>query len=89
MADECGFVYQVCSADYYFQRPEGHYNFKAHELPEAHNYSQQKARSSILQKTSLVIIDNTNICVCYYGLIFCSFYLFTTDFLRTGKCSLI
>lgn len=63
MADECGFVYQVCSADYYFQRPDGQYVFKPQDLSDAHGYAQQKAHTAILQKTPLVIIDNTNICV--------------------------
>jgi hypothetical protein len=85
MADECGFVYQVCSADYYFQQPNGQYVFKPQDLPDAHSYSQQKARTAILQKTPLVIIDNTHICVSFPRIYL--YFNHTHLSLRTGKCN--
>ena len=87
MADECGFVYQVCSADYYFQQPNGQYVFKPHELQEAHGYSQQKARTAILQKTPLVIVDNTHICVSFHFNRIDLFFNHEGLFLRIGKCN--
>jgi len=86
MADECGFVYMVCSADHYFYKGNGRYVFNPHELSDAHSTSQQKAQLAMVQKTQLVIIDNTNLAVSPKNDIF-SRATTKTSFvlLRTGK----
>jgi predicted kinase len=59
-ADDCGKSAVICSADKYFERPDGYYAFDAKELPQAHQWCQQEAEMAMVHRVDLVIIDNTN-----------------------------
>lgn len=51
----------ICSADQYFLQNDGSYKFDSTNLKEAHLYCQNKARESVNNRTSTVVIDNTNV----------------------------
>ena len=49
----------VCSADDYFMTPDGRYDFRPGNLPEAHGACLRKFMVAVAG-TRLVIVDNTN-----------------------------
>jgi len=51
----------VCSADQYFINENGHYEFDASLLKEAHSWCQSKAKEACEADTHIVIIDNTGV----------------------------
>ena len=61
---------QVCSADYYFERPDKVYDFNPKLLPNAHAWCLKQVKLamedfdavSFTGDTDLIIVDNTNIC---------------------------
>ncbi|XP_065340759.1 NEDD4-binding protein 2-like isoform X1 [Cloeon dipterum] len=60
MAEEQKFDHQVCSADHYFMKPNGKYEFNQYDLQRAHESCQANAQKALSNKTPLVVIDNTN-----------------------------
>lgn len=55
----------LCSADHYFTRDTGEYNFNAKELPLAHLQCRYNCEVAMIKKTGLIIIDNPNHLVKY------------------------
>lgn len=51
----------VCSADDYFTRPDGFYDWNPKLLKNAHDWCFMKASSSMNAEIEKVVIDNTNI----------------------------
>ncbi len=51
----------VCSADLYFIRPDGQYDWNVRFLKSAHFWCYKKAKEACESGIELVIIDNTNI----------------------------
>lgn len=49
----------ICSADHYFVKPNGNYEYDRDKLPDAHFYCKNKFLKA-LNKSDLIIIDNTN-----------------------------
>ena len=51
----------ICSADKYFERPDGRYSFNGgSELGFAHAWCQAEARRLMANNVATVVIDNTN-----------------------------
>jgi len=57
---EGGLACKICSADYYFERPDGVYDFNPRLLKNAHNFCEQQVKESMQTNYSIIIIDNTN-----------------------------
>ena len=51
----------ICSADNYFETPEGGYNFDATKLGNAHTQCRNKAALAMHQQKPTIVIDNTNL----------------------------
>lgn len=51
----------TCSADDYFIRPDGKYDFNHHKLSNAHKWCLDKAEKLMYTDTPVVFVDNTNI----------------------------
>jgi len=51
----------ICSADNYFESPDGKYNFDATQLGNAHNQCRNKAALAMHQQKPTIVIDNTNL----------------------------
>lgn len=54
----------ICSADDYFMRPDGYYDFNGRLLKRAHNWCYSLARQYLEMHDRTVIIDNTNVRLC-------------------------
>jgi predicted kinase len=51
----------ICSADNYFETPDGGYNFDASKLGNAHTQCRNKAALAMHQQKPTIVIDNTNL----------------------------
>ncbi len=56
-----GMAAAVCSADFYFVRPDGQYDWNPRFLKSAHFWCYKKAKEACERGDNLIIIDNTNI----------------------------
>lgn len=52
---------EVCSADTYFIRPDGIYDWVGASVGRAHRWCYDRARGSMMRGCPFIIIDNTNI----------------------------
>lgn len=50
-----------CSADDYFQQPDGSYKFNRSQLSFAHEFCQEKAKGACVKSCPVIVIDNTNV----------------------------
>lgn len=53
--------YQICSADNYWVRPDGIYDFNFKLLYNAHKYCQDICENAMNKRIKYIIIDNTNL----------------------------
>ncbi len=53
--------YKVCSADHYFNRPDGTYDWNPRLLKQAHFWCYNNAKEACEDRVEMIIIDNTNI----------------------------
>lgn len=53
------FTVKVCEADLYFYQ-NGHYNFNAQKLGQAHLFCQDEFKKALDNNTNLVIVSNTS-----------------------------
>ncbi len=51
----------ICSADYYWERPDGVYDWNFKYIDKAHAWCQQKFKWYLSEGYDLVIVDNTNL----------------------------
>lgn len=58
--DLAGYTSAICSADNYFLRPDGYYDFNAKLLKQAHEWCYKRAKQAVECDVDCVIIDNTN-----------------------------
>ena len=58
--------YYTCSADKYFVRPDGCYDWNARLLENAHQWCYREFRTELDNQTPLVILNNTNIKKAHY-----------------------
>jgi predicted kinase len=55
-------TFTVCSADFFFLRKNGDYDFDVSKLGAAHKHSQSEAKNAMKEGiVSIVIVDNTNL----------------------------
>src|SRR5438128_1430880 len=52
---------RVCSADYFYIKPNLGYNFNGSLLGEGHKWCQAKASKAMFDEIEMVVIDNTNL----------------------------
>lgn len=50
----------VCSADHFFEKDDGSYQFNAKQLGIAHGICMKKFKKALAHGTDLVVVDNTN-----------------------------
>lgn len=60
-AKSCGKSVGICSADNFFLKNDGSYDFNVRLLSEAHKYCLEKFVDLIFNNVELIIVDNTNI----------------------------
>jgi predicted kinase len=51
----------ICSADYYWERPDGIYDWNFKYIANAHAWCQTKFKWYLAEQYDLIIVDNTNL----------------------------